>query len=74
LLATCEKDKFIEQGIEQGLERGIQKGMVAGRNEGQKQEALRIAREMLQNGLSVDKVAKITGLSLDEVEGIGLGK
>jgi len=103
LLATCEKDKFIEtewkqyeesvmayadlknytdyafekgieQGIAQGVERGIQKGMVAGRNEGQKQEALRIAREMLQNGLSVDKVAKITGLSVDEVEGIGLGK
>jgi len=44
-----------EQGIELGEQRGIEKG--------RKEEALRIARTMLQNGLDRSTVMSMTGLT-----------
>ncbi|MCU6184272.1 Rpn family recombination-promoting nuclease/putative transposase [Citrobacter cronae] len=44
----------IQQGLEQGLEQGVQKGT--------QEEALRIARMMLENGIDHNLVQLITGL------------
>lgn len=55
--------KGIEQGIEQGLEIGEQRGIEKGR----KEEAFRIARTMLQNGLDRSTVMSMTGLTEAEL-------
>ena len=49
----------LQQGIKQGLEQGVQKGT--------QEEALRIARMMLENGIDRDLVQLITGLLPDYV-------
>ncbi|MBM3008026.1 hypothetical protein [Citrobacter freundii] len=49
----------LQQGIKQGLEQGVQKGT--------QEEALRIARMMLENGIDRDLVWLITGLLPDDV-------
>ena len=38
------------------------------KNEGKKQEAVDIAREMKKDGISVDQIAKFTKLSIKEIE------
>lgn len=49
----------LQQGLQQGLEQGVQKGT--------QEEALRIARMMLENGIDRDLVRFITGLLPDDV-------
>lgn len=63
--------KGIEQGIEQGIERGIEQGIELGEqrgiDKGRKEEAFRIARTMLQNGLDRSTVMSMTGLTEAEL-------
>lgn len=49
----------IRQGLEQGLEQGVQKGT--------REEALRIARMMLDLDIDRETVLVITGFSVDDV-------
>lgn len=49
----------LQQGLEQGLEQGVQKGT--------QEEAIRIARMMLEQGIDRDLVQLITGLLPDDV-------
>ena len=51
--------KGLEQGIRQGIQQGIQQGIEQGK--------LEVARTMKSNGMSIDMVAKYTGLSLEDV-------
>jgi hypothetical protein len=46
---------------------GKRQGREEGREEGEKNKAIEIARNGLRKGLSVDDVAEITGLSIEEV-------
>ena len=55
-------DTGLEQGVKQGLEQGIVQGS--------KQEKLEIARAMLSDGDSIDKVSRITGLSIEKINSI----
>jgi predicted transposase YdaD len=57
-------EKGIAEGIEKGIEEGIQKGIA------REQE---IARNLLANGVSVEIVAKSTGLSPDKVRALANG-
>jgi hypothetical protein len=51
--------QFLEQrGHQQGLEQGLQQGL----EQGEQLAAQRIARAMLENGLDLSLVAKLTGL------------
>ncbi|MCH9299154.1 Rpn family recombination-promoting nuclease/putative transposase [Pantoea allii] len=52
-----------QKGIQKGIERGIQLGRQEGRNEGKRE----VARTMLQNGLDLSTVMKMTGLSEEEL-------
>ncbi|KIO58499.1 hypothetical protein B4064_3686 [Caldibacillus thermoamylovorans] len=52
-----------EEGFEIGMEKGIEKGKM--------EEKRNLAAELLREGFSVEKVAKIVKLSLDEVKEIG---
>ena len=49
----------LQQGLQQGLEQGVQKGT--------QEEATRIARMMLEQGIDRDLVQLITGLLPDDV-------
>ncbi len=56
--------EYLEQ---QGLERGLAQGRQEGRQEGRKEEAQRIAVAMLHSGLPRDLVARLTGLTEQEL-------
>lgn len=53
----------LEKGMENGLKQGIKKGLRLGRRE----EAQRIARTMLADGIDRHTVLRITGLSADDL-------
>ena len=56
------KEEGIEEGIEQGIEKGIEKGIEEG--------IKKVAKNMLNQGAEVEFVAKMTGLSVEDVKSI----
>ncbi|WHE07047.1 Rpn family recombination-promoting nuclease/putative transposase [Thermoanaerobacterium thermosaccharolyticum] len=58
----------IEKGIEKGIKEGIEKGIEEGIKKGAKEEKIAIAKKLLKNGMSIDKIAEITELSEDEIK------
>ena len=56
------------KGRQDGLEKGLQKGRKEGLHEGRQKEKLEVARNLLQEKMPADVVAKATGLSLEEVK------
>ena len=63
-----------EEGISLGREEGVALGMQRGREEGIQQGALQKALEMAANlknmSFPLDKIAKATGLTLEEVRAL----
>ena len=55
-------EQGIKQGIEQGIEQGVRQGLVQGRCE--------LIRRMLENGLAPEQVAELTGVGLNEIQGM----
>ena len=51
-----------------GLQKGIQEGMQKGKQEGRKEAILEIAMQLLEEGLSVEFIAKVTKLPISEIE------
>ncbi len=49
------------------MERGLQKGMERGLEQGANREKLKIANNLIQNGLDNEFIIETTGLTLDEV-------
>jgi len=56
-----------QKGIEKGIEKGIQLGRQEGRSEGEREATMKIARTMLQNGIDLNTVMKITGLTENDL-------
>ena len=61
-------DEGIKKGIQQGIEQGIEQGRTEGLEKGALQTKQANARRMLAEGLAVDLIARVTGLSVTEVE------
>ena len=59
--------KGMEKGLQKGMERGLQKGMERGLEQGANREKLKIANNLIQNGLDNEFIIETTGLTLDEV-------
>ena len=57
-----------EQGLEQGREEGREEGLEQGRVEGREEGLLLAARNMLSQGMPVDIVMNVTGLSEDVID------
>ena len=57
----------LERGIKQGLEQGIRQGKQEGLEEGSHQKAIETAKNLLSIGLSIENIAKVTGLGTQEV-------
>ncbi|WP_247754247.1 hypothetical protein [Citrobacter freundii] len=66
-IAERLKQEGHHNGLQQGLQQGIQQGLAQGVQKGTQEEALRIARMMLENGIDRDLVRLITGLLPDYV-------
>ena len=67
-----ESDRLsmISESERKGLERGLAEGKSLGLAEGSHQKALETAKNLLQFGLSREKIAQATGLTQAEVEAI----
>ena len=57
-------EQGMQQGMKQGMQQGIEKGMQQGIETGRKETA----RKLLQAGAKSEFVAKVTGLSLEDVK------
>jgi len=63
-------EKGLVEGEKVGLEKGLVEGEKVGLEKGEKKAKIESARKMLIDGLSIDMVAKYSGLSLEEVENL----
>ena len=67
----CAKENSLKEGIEkgreEGREQGIQQGMQQGILQGEANAKRLLARNMLAEGLGPDIVARISGLTEEEV-------
>ena len=57
IIGTAER-----RGLKQGMEKGLQQGIQQAKNE--------TAQNLKNNGVSIEIIAKCTGLSLEEVEAL----
>ena len=55
------------EGMEKGIEKGIEKGMEKGKEIGKEETIRQIIAKMLENGLPLTTIVKLTGLSEAEV-------
>ena len=76
LTYTEMSEQLIEEGMQKGLQKGMQKGMQKGRQEGIEEGVQRgtsearhnLAQNMVAEGLSIETIMRITGLSEKEVQ------
>ncbi len=61
-------EQGISQGIEQGIEQGIQQGIEQGFEQGAEKTKIETAKKFLQEGLSVEQIARCTALPLEKVQ------
>ena len=59
-------DMTMETAIDEAREEGLEQGLERGRHE----ERLELIRMMLSKGLPLEVVSDVTGLSLEELEGL----
>ena len=57
-----------EKALAKGFEKGIEKGIEKGRKEGIEKRNIELAKFFRDSGVSLDKIAKATGLSEREIE------
>ena len=60
--------KGIEEGMQKGMEKGMEKGKVEGMQEGMEKGMQAVALNMLKSGFDTVVIAKMTGLSLEEIQ------
>ena len=65
-----DRISMIHESERKGLEQGIQRGKQEGFKEGLHQKAVETAKNLLTIGLSMEDIAKATGLSREEVGGL----
>ena len=62
--------KGIEKGLAEGLAKGLEKGRAEGMIEGGEKKAREIAGKMKSNGIPVDVIMQMTGLSEEEISSL----
>lgn len=70
LNAVMIQNDVLGNAREEGLAEGRAEGLTQGRAEGRAEAKKDIVKSMLSNGLSVEQVAKFSGLTVEEVESI----
>ena len=67
-MMECERAEAKEEGIQIGIEQGREEGREEGRKEGRKAEKRLLVRNMLAEGLDPAVVAKVAGLTEEEIQ------
>ncbi|MBQ2294721.1 MAG: hypothetical protein II258_04995, partial [Spirochaetales bacterium] len=57
-----------EEGRDEGITIGREEGIAIGLSQGAHQKAIETAKTLLAFGDSIEKVSKVTGLSVEEIE------
>lgn len=65
--------KGLEEGLAKGLEKGRAEGLEKGRAEGKEEIAMELAKELLIEGMSLEKVCKLTKLKKEIVQSLTQG-
>ncbi len=60
-------EEGLKQGVQQGIQQGIQQGVQQGKEEGLKQATLAIAKKLMADGESPEKIQKYTGLPVEDI-------
>ena len=58
----------LKEGRKQGKEEGLKEGLKEGKEEGLKEGKKEMAKNMLKEGLDMNLIAKISGLTIEEIE------
>ena len=58
----------MQKGIAEGMQKGIAEGMQKGMQQGEEKERLKIARSMKADGMSVENIARYTGIAPEIIE------
>ena len=66
--------KGLQKGLQEGLQKGLQKGLQQGLQKGLQQGLQKVALKMRKEGAEIAFVAKVTGLSKEEIEELTNGK
>lgn len=61
------EDDIREKAMTEGYEKGREKGEKEGRAEGRAEERLEVARKLKMNGVSMELIIQVTGLSAEEI-------
>ena len=61
-------EKAFENGFSAGEERGRNEGISIGLSQGAREAKIETAKTLLAFGDSIEKVSKVTGLSVEEIE------
>ncbi len=64
------REEGVAIGREEGVAIGREEGVAIGREEGNNAAKYAIARQLLREGLSLDLIARTTGLSIDDINPI----
>ncbi len=62
------------KGLNQGISQGISQGVIQGRAEGETAARTEIARKLLEEGMSTEQAARISGLTPSEIEQLAAEK
>jgi predicted transposase/invertase (TIGR01784 family) len=54
--------------LREGLEKGLQQGLRQGLQQGREEERRILALNFLQEGISLEVIARATGLSVDQIQ------
>ena len=65
---AVQREEAYEDGLSKGLQQGISQGISQGIKQGAYQEKLETARMLLSFGDAIEKIATITGLSLETLQ------
>ena len=60
-------DNGVEEGLKQGIEQGMKQGIEEGLKTGEKRAKIEMAKKMIEEGMSLEKVIKIIGLTKEEI-------
>lgn len=60
----------LAEGLAKGLAEGLERGLVEGVEKGRKEEGLNMARRMRADGLSLEVIARYTGLTVEELSAL----
>ena len=65
---AVQREEAYEDGLSKGLQQGISQGISQGIKQGAYQEKLETAKNFISMGLSIEQIAKGTGLSLEVIQ------